>query len=290
MYVLYADSDCDITPESARRLGYKTIIPMPFSIDGENFYPYKNMEGFDLQSFYKKLYEGVMPKTSSVNVEEYKEYFEKEFAEGNDIFYIHFSEAMSMTFQNMRQAYKELQKKYPERKLFEADAKGITVIAYALLEEAAEQYKKGLSPEELMKWFNDNVDHWAMYLFADNLQFFKRSGRVSGLTATMGTILGIRPLIWITPEGKMESYGTARGRQKAVNALVDKVVELGEDLEHHKIYIGHTCADECVELAVAALRERLGDRVTIETIVTNPTAGSHCGPNAMGIAFHAVHK
>lgn len=290
MYVLYADSDCDITPESAKRMGYKTIISMPFSIDGENFYPYKDMTGFDLQSFYKKLNDGVMPKTSSINVEEYKEYFEKEFSQGNDIFYIHFSQAMSMTFQNMREAYKELQAKYPDRKLYEADTKGITVISYALLEEAAEQYKKGLSAEELLKWFNENVDKWAMYLFADNLQFFKRSGRVSGLTATMGTLLGIRPLIWMTPEGKMESFGTARGRQKAINTLVDKVLELGDDLENHKIYIGHTMADECVELAVEALREKLGDKITIEQIVTNPTAGSHCGPNSMGIAFHAKHK
>lgn len=290
MYVLYTDSDCDITPESAKRLGYKTIISMPFSIDGENYYPYKDMADFDLQSFYKKLYDGVMPKTSSINVEEYKEYFEKEFAQGNDIFYIHFSEAMSMTFQNMRQAYKELKEKYPERKLYEADTKGITIISYALLEEAAAEYKKGLSAEELMKWFNENVDKWAMYLFADNLQFFKRSGRVSGLTATMGTLLGIRPLIWITPEGKMESFGTARGRQKAINTLVDKVVELGDDLENHKIFIGHTMADECVQLTVEALREKLGDKITIEQIVTNPTAGSHCGPNSMGIAFHAKHK
>jgi len=290
MYVLYADSDCDITPESARRMGYKYIIPMPFSIDGENFYPYKDMKDFDVEGFYKRLDEGVLPKTSSVNTEEYKEIFEKEFAEGNDIFYLHFSEAMSMTFQNMRQALKELHEKYPERKLYEADAKGITVNAYALLEEIAKLYKEGYTPEQLQKYVEEEAPHWAMYLFADNLQYFKRSGRVSGLAATMGTILGIRPIIWISPEGKMESLTTARGRKKAIEALVNKVVELGDDFKRYPIYIGNANAPECVEEAKAMLYEKLGKDIKIEVILTNPTAGSHCGPNSMGIAFHAIHR
>jgi len=290
MYVLYADSDCDITPESARRMGYKNIISMPFSIDGENFYPYKGMTDFDVDAFYKRLEEGVLPKTSSLNVEEYKEYFEKEFREGNDIFYLHFSEAMSMTFQNMRQAYKELQEKYPERKLYEADAKGIAVLGYAQLEEAAKRYKEGYTPEQLLQYVESEVQHWAMYLCADNLQYFKRSGRVSGLTATMGTILGIRPVIWVSPEGKMESLSTARGRKKAVEAIVNKVVELGDDFENHKIYIGHANAPEFVEEVKAGIIEKLGDKANIEVIITNPTAGSHCGPNSLGVAFHAIHR
>ena len=290
MYVLYADSDCDITPDSARRMGYKNIISMPFSIDGENFYPYKGMTDFDVNHFYSRLNEGVLPKTSALNVEEYKEYFEKEFAEGNDIFYIHFSEAMSMTFQNMRQAYKELQEKYPERKLYEADLKGITTLGYAQLVEAAKLYKKGCTPEELKKFIEDEVQHWAMYLCADDLQYFKRSGRVSGLAATMGTILGIRPVIWISPEGKMESLTTARGRKKAIEALVNKAVELCDDFKNYPIYIGHTSAPEFVEEAKAALYEKLGKDIKIEVVITNPTAGAHCGPNGIGICFHAKHR
>ena len=41
---------------------------------------------------------------------------------------------------------------------------------------------------------------------------------------------------------------------------------------------------------VAMLKERFGQDLQIEFVVTNPTAGSHCGPNGVGIAFHAKHR
>ena len=40
----------------------------------------------------------------------------------------------------------------------------------------------------------------------------------------------------------------------------------------------------------AALIEKFGDGLNIETTLTNPTIGSHCGPDGAGIAFHCVHR
>lgn len=290
VYVLFADSDCDITPEKAKDFGYTAIIPMPFTMDGKTVYPYRDMEDFDVPAFYRKLEGGSLPITDTVSVEEYEELFSKEFEKGNDILYIHFSEAMSETFANMRLAQTELKKKYPERTLYDVDTKGIAVLSYGILEEAGKLYKKGISAPDLVKWVQEQVPHWTMYLFADNLSYFKKSGRVSGISATMGSILGIRPIIWITPEGKMETLTTERGREKAVDSLVNMVVELGEDFKHHKIYIGHANAPEFVEEAKQGLYEKLGRDIRIETVLTNPTAGSHCGPNSMGIAFYCAHR
>ena len=221
---------------------------------------------------------------------QYIDYFEKEFAAGNDILYVHFSGAMSMTFGNMAQALKDLKKKYPERTLYEIDTRGITTISLAIDIEVGKMYKAGKSVEEILKWAETGVDSFAMYFFADDLKFFKHSGRVSGLTATMGSILGIRPLIYMSKEGKMESYGTARGRRRAIEAVVGKVVELGDDPAKHTIYIGHSDADDLVEESIAALKEKLGDNLDIMVVPVNPTAGSHCGPDAMGICFRAKHR
>lgn len=289
-YVLFTDSDSDMTPELAREYGYKTIISMPYSIDGKTTRPYEDFQKFEPKPFYDQLRNGVLPNTSAIGVTQYIDYFEKEFAAGNDILYVHFSGAMSMTFGNMAQALKDLKKKYPERTLYEIDTRGITTISLAIDIEVGKMYKAGKSVEEILKWAETGVDSFAMYFFADDLKFFKHSGRVSGLTATMGSILGIRPLIYMSKEGKMESYGTARGRRRAIEAVVGKVVELGDDPAKHTIYIGHTDADDLVEESIAALKEKLGDNLDIMVVPVNPTAGSHCGPDAMGICFRAKHR
>lgn len=289
-YVLFTDSDCDMTPEIAREYGYKTIISMPYSIDGKTTRPYEDFEKFEAKPFYDQLRNGVLPNTSAIGVTQYIDYFEKEFAAGNDILYVHFSGAMSMTFGNMEQALKDLKKKYPERTLHQIDTRGITTISLAICIEVGKMYKAGKSVEEILKWAETGVDSFAMYFFADDLKFFKHSGRVSGLTATMGSILGIRPLIYMSKEGKMESYGTARGRRRAIEAVVGKVVELGDDPAKHTIYIGHTDAEDLVKESIAALKEKLGDNLDIMLVPVNPTAGSHCGPDAMGICFRAKHR
>ena len=289
-YVLFTDSDCDMTPQIAQEYGYKTIISMPYSIDGKTTYPYVDFQEFDAKSFYNQLRDGVLPNTSAISEQQYHDYFEKEFSAGNDILYVHFSAAMSMTFQNMDQALEKLKSEYPERKLYRIDTKGITTISLAICIEIGKMYKEGKSLDEILEWAKTGVDKFAMYFYADDLKFFKHSGRVSGLTATMGSILGIRPLIYMSAEGKMESYGTARGRGRAIDAVVGKVIELGDEPEKHTIYIGHTDADDLVAETVSYLKEKLGDNLDIMVVPVNPTAGSHCGPNALGICFRAKHR
>ncbi|MBO5713215.1 MAG: DegV family protein, partial [Clostridia bacterium] len=117
MYVLFTDTDNDITPSIAKEYGYN-IISMPYSINGEDVYPYEDFEEFNGDEFYTLLRNGVIPKTCSVNYQRYIEYFEPFFKEGKDILYVHFSEKLSGTFSVMAKALEELKEKYPERKFY----------------------------------------------------------------------------------------------------------------------------------------------------------------------------
>ena len=88
----------------------------------------------------------------------------------------------------------------------------------------------------------------------------------------------------------MVSIGKERGRERAVARLLSYVAELGDDLAHHAIVIGHTDAPEIAAQIEARLRETYGPDQVIETVMVNPTSGAHCGPNGVGICFHAVHR
>ena len=289
MLILFTDSDTDMTPEMCAEYGYN-LISMPYSVDGKTIYPYVDFKEFDSRAFYDGLRGGWLPNTSAISVDQYIEYFEPHFAAGNDIFYVHFSRAMTITFDNMDEALKILKEKYPERKFYEVDTKGITTISCAIVRAIGELFKAGKTPEEVLEWASVEVDKHAMYFFADDLKFFKHSGRVSGIAGTMGALLGIRPIIHMSGEGKMVSVGKEKGRPKAIARLLAYMDELGDDITGHPVYIGHTDAPELVEELATALREKYGDALNLRVVVVNPTAGSHCGPNGIGVCFHAIHR
>ena len=289
MLTLYTDTDTDITPAVAAEYGYK-LISMPYSVDAKTVYPYVDFTEFDARSFYDMLRRGVLPTTSAISKERYIEYFEPELAAGNDILYVHFSRAMTITFDAMDQAVTELRAKYPARRFEEIDTKGITTISYAIVRAVGDLILAGKTLDEVLAWAASEVDHYAMYFYADDLKFFRRSGRVSGLAATMGTLIGIRPIIYMSAEGKMVSCGTEKGRAKAMDRLIRQVAELGDDIKGHRFYVGHTDAPELAQDLGRALKERFGQDLDIEYVVCNPTAGSHAGPNGVAVCFHATHR
>lgn len=289
MLQLFSDTDLDLTPEKAREYGYK-LISMPFSIDGETTYPYADCDTFDMHAFYEKLRNGVVPNTSAISEESYRNYFEPCFANGDDILYVHFSRKMSATFENMDRAVKSLKEKYPERKFYTVDTKGITILGYIIALCIGDMVKQGKGIDEILEWSEAEIDKYAVYFFSDDLKFFHQSGRVSGLAATMGTMLGVRPIIYMSSEGKMESIGKERGRQRAINRLIHAVEEIGDDVANHRVVIGNTDNREIAQQIADALYEKYGKNTDITIIDVNPTAGSHCGPDSIGIAFHSKHR
>ena len=89
-FVLFTDSDCDITPVDCAKYGYH-LISMPYSVEGKTIYPYEDFEVFEADPYYDMLRDGTLPTTSALTKEKYIEYFEPIFAEGKNILYAHFS-------------------------------------------------------------------------------------------------------------------------------------------------------------------------------------------------------
>ncbi|MBO6161750.1 MAG: DegV family protein [Eubacterium sp.] len=289
MYTIFTDTDTDITAREAKEYGYK-LISMPYSINGKEVYPYVDFDTFDEHAFYQQLREGTLPNTSAINALNYKQYFEPEFAAGNDILYVHFSRVMSASFDAMDQAVADLKKKYPERNFYEVDTKGITIGSLNIVYEIGDMYKAGKSPEEILMWAETEVDKFAVYFFADDLKFFQRSGRVSGIAGFMGNMIGVRPILTMSSAGKMESVGKERGRMNAMKKLVSYMEELGEDMDRHRVIIAHADAPELAAKMMEMVTEHFGAGLDIHIGVVNPTAGSHCGPDTLGVSFHAKHR
>lgn len=286
MLILFTDTDTDITPSEARTYGYK-LISMPYIIDGKEVKPYEDFLEFDYKTFYNTLRDGILPKTCAINSEDYKKYFEPELKEGNDILYVHFSKAMSGTFNAMNIAIEELKEEYPERKIYCIDTKGITICSYNIVKEIGDLYLQGKTIDEILEWSKSEVDKFATYFYADNLKFFRQSGRIGNFTAIMGNLFGVHPILTMNSDGVMLSVGKCKGKMNTLKRLIQYVEELGEDIDKHRIVIGHADALDIAMTLGKLLQEKIGRELPIEYVVVNPTAGSHCGPDTVGISFHA---
>ena len=290
MYQLFTDTDMDITPEETAFYGYK-LISMPYSMsDGTDVYPYEDFETFDDVTFYNTLRGGEIPKTFALSPERYVEYFEPTLKEGKDILYVHFSAAMSGTFNAMRLAWQDLSEKYPDRKLYAIDTKAISICGYNIACEIGDMVKNGATVDEIMAWAEQETGKFAVYFFADDLKFFNKSGRVSGLAAAMGGILGIRPIITVNSDGFMLSTSKAKGRRAAMRKLLEYVETLQENIKDHRVIIGHADSYDLAVEFETELKKAYGDDLNTKIVAVNPTAGCHCGPNTVGVSFHAKHR
>ena len=289
MLTIFTDTDTDITLEEAEEYGYK-LISMPYVVNDKEIKPYEDFKVFKSKEFYDMLRSGIIPTTCAINALAYQAYFEPEFAKGNDILYVHFSKAMSGTFNSMNIALEELKEKYPERKFYAIDTKAITICSLNIVKEIGDMYKGGKTIEEILEWSEREVDHFAQYFFADDLKFFRKSGRISNFSGIMGNLIGVKPIIYMDENGMMTNISKERGRSKALNRLVTYVEELGDEIEKHRIIIGHSDALDLALQLAEMLKEKFGDNLRIEFALVNPTAGSHCGPDAVGVSFHSKHR
>ena len=289
MLKIFTDTDTDLTLEEAKKYGFK-MISMPYIVGDTEVKPYVDFENFDYKTFYGMLRNGTLPTTSAISTEEYIKYFEPEFASGNDILYVHFSRAMTVTFNNMDKAIEILKVKYPDRKFYEVDTLGITINSLIIVKAIGDMYLEGKTAEEITEWAEKEVSHYATYFFADDLKFFKRSGRVSNLAAIMGGMIGLKPIICMGEDGKMTNISKAIGRNNAINKLVSYVTELGLDVEKYRVIVGHADSLDLAKELANKLQEVYDNKLNIEFAVVNPTAGSHCGPDTVGVSFHAIRR
>lgn len=63
----------------------------------------------------------------------------------------------------MNVAIEELKEQYPDRTIYTIDTKGITILSLNIVKEIGEMYLKGATIEKILKWAEDNVDHYATY-------------------------------------------------------------------------------------------------------------------------------
>ena len=280
--VFFTDTDCEMWFTDAEELKMN-IIGMPYTINGqESVYDFgKNT---DIETFYKEMKEGKVATTAALNVQDYIDYFEPVFERGQDIFYVHFSSNLSCTFDSMNKAIEVLKEKYPERKFTSFDTKNISVGAGIQAIEACKLHNKGASDEEILEFLTAFRDKIAVYFYVDSLQYLRRGGRISAVSNFMGTLLNLKPILTITPEGKLEKMTVVKGKKKATDFLFEKFDKEYLNDDKYDVYVLDANNKEIGDELAERFRTS-GKNVSIRRQPIGPVVGAHCGPGTVGCIF-----
>jgi DegV family protein with EDD domain len=150
--------------------------------------------------------------------------------------------------------------------------------------KAAQLSKQGMDCREAAKIVDEAVPHACQYFTVDDLNFLKKTGRVSGVTASIGTILNIKPILFGDSTGHIISCGKVRGRKASVDTIARKYEEKRTDAYDNTVCISH---GDCLKEAkyLASLVKKINPDADITICVHEPFSGAHVGPGMLGLFF-----
>ena len=285
-FILSCESTVDL-PYSYIREREMPVLFYTYLVNGQEYVDDMGRDPEALPRFYQFLREGHLPTTSQLNLQTYLDYFETLLPRG-DVLHIAFGSGMTNSVANAMQAAELLRNKYPDRKLVVLDSLCSSSGYGLLVDVAADLRDEGKSLEEVAQWVLDNRNTVHHQFYSVDLQYFKRSGRVSGATATVAAILNICPIMRLNSAGRIIAYDKVRGRKNAIRRTVDTMEEHAQGGRDYngKCFICHSDSLEDAEQTKLAVKERFpkikGDiRICdIGTIIA-----SHCGPGTVAVFF-----
>ena len=217
------------------------------------------------------------------------ESFAPVLAQGQDVIYICMSSGISGTYGAALAAASELMEEYPDRFVHIVDSHGCGFGNGLLALEAAELARKGVDTKKAAKILDDDVPHICQYFTVDDLNFLKSTGRVGGITAAIGTIMNIKPVLYGDSTGHIVSCAKVRGRKKSIEAIVKKYEEKRMDIPGQRVFISH---GDCLEDAerMAEMVKRLTPDVRLTICQHEPFSGAHVGPGMLALFFKGKER
>lgn len=279
-YIIVTDSASDINNLQEKEWG-TPVLSLKYLLNGTPYVNNTDHSEYPIKDFYSALKDGAKCSTSAINTGEVIDFFTPYLNDGKDILYIAFSSGLSATYQNALNAITELSEDFPDRKIMIVDSLCASFGQGLLVYLCSEKKKAGASIEEVAAYAEEMKNRLCHEFTVDDLGQLKRGGRISPTAAFFGSVLQIKPMLFVTKEGKLAAYEKVRGRRIALRKLADMVIgEITDD--GSPIFISHgDCEDEVDEI-LTMLKQKLPNRSYVTNYI-GPVIGAHSGFKTIAI-------
>ena len=287
-FTLFTDVNTDVHPEYAKDEGI-VILPQYYYFEGDDLI-YGDEILLDEETFYKRLADGETAKSSGVNPDRARRTFEEELKKGKDILAIICSSGLSMSYQTCHNVAEELMQEYPGSKIIVMDSLSESGGAGLMLYVARDMQKEGRTMEEIRDYIESIKHNFVGMFVVDDLKYLVRGGRLNPFSGAFGTLLDIKPILYLNEEGKIVPLKKIRTRKRAVNEILRIAKDLQPDPTYMYVVYTYNRADaeELADRVEAELGIKVNRKYNVAMI--NNTIGAHTGPNALGLGFLAHRK
>ena len=280
------DSNSGITQTQAKDYQGLCVIPMPFTIGGEEYFEDINLTQ---QEFYQKLLSNEDISTSQPSIGGIVELWENLLKEYDEVVHIPMSSALSMSCETAKNFAKQF-----DGKVQVVDNHAISVTLKESVFDALKLAKKGVAAKEIKELIEENRKNSSIYIMVSTLKYLKKGGRITPAAAAIGTLLKIKPVLQIQG-GKLDQYAKVLNEKAARTKMIDAIKK---DLETRfkdfvkkgqiRLYIAHTNCQEKAEAFAEEIRQKIPKVPLTYVDPLSLSIACHIGDGALAIACARV--
>jgi len=245
MLQIVTDSSTLYTVDEARELGFEAL-PLCVNIG--------DMEGRDLlvdmEEFYARIGRGEIPKSSQPPIGDVVETYEK--YKEDEIIDIAMADGLSGTYQTACSAARMVENK---ENITVVNTKTLCGPHRYMVEKAQQMKLMGKTKQEILDWLEYIKKKTESFLIPQDFAFLKRGGRLAPMTANIGAVLKLKPIMTLTEDGRqLKIFGIKRTMKSAVSTIIDHWKDLCLDARHI-LYVVHANVPEEAKQIAERIKE-----------------------------------
>jgi DegV family protein with EDD domain len=262
-YKIIVDS-CGEFTERLKKDEHFVNVPLQLQIDDQIIV---DDDTFDQADFLKRVAASPnCPKSSCPSPEKYMQEYT---CEAENIYVVTLSSQLSGSYNSAVLGKNLYHEEKGNKNIYVFDSKSASIAETLIAIKAEECEKAGMKFEEVIKTVEDYIIEKETYFVLETLETLRKNGRLSNLKAFVAGALNLKPIMGANNDGIICQLGQARGINKALNKMIDMIVEQVKNSENKIIAISHC---NCSERALM-VKEELIKKCTFKDVIICETAG-----------------
>ena len=285
LFDVSSDSTGDLKKEYREQRGI-WFVPLTFTLE-KNGQIEEGLDNFTTEEeyveFFKKVENGAFPRTAKLNYEAHVEHFTKMAEAGvKEVLHFMISSGLANTIAITRQAAADVKTKYPDFNVYAVDPLTATIGQGMLATLAADCRDKGMTAQATYDYLMETRQRIQHCIIPNDLFYLKKGGRVSAVSAAVGTVLNIKPMITFDEEGKLKVVEKNKGMKKAFARILQHMEKAPMD-ELKLAVIVHTNNYAGAEELAKLVEEKTGVKPLVT--IMGPVIGAHVGPGSVSCGW-----
>ncbi len=276
-FKLLTDSTADLPQEWIAQHDVD-VVGLTIQLDGVS-YETAGQHAISTPELLNKMRAGEQPTTSQVNVGQFEEYFRQAAEDSQAVLYMAFSSVLSGTYQSSVIARDLVLEDYPDAQIILMDTLAASCGEGYLVTQAERLRAEGATVSQVVDWVEDRLPRLRTFFLVDDLYHLMRGGRLSKASALVGSLVNIKPLLWLDATGKLVPLAKSRGRKRAMKEMVERATDQLGDSTAIVAYADDDQAAQELKESLLAIPE------ITEVLVwpLGPVISAHVGPGTLAV-------